>query len=187
LGYRSGALPPTPGASGDLPPGYMTGDARAARRRSERRKGRLMVALGVLIVAAAVLATLAITAKSNKKETVADIDVGECFTGGPNDVETVDCSEPHQFELFAVATAPDPAAAYPGEETAYTDGGNACVMALIDYYGATADVATADGLELAPVAPTEEQWTDGETDTDCLAKDADGDALDASIKGSGAA
>jgi hypothetical protein len=145
-----------------------------------------MVALGALLLVGAALGTAVLTADSKKKETVADIEVGECFTGDANDVKTAACDEPHEFELFAIAPAPAPDAAFPGSETATTDGGNACVTALVEYYGATADVAAGNGLELVPVAPTETQWADGETDTYCLATDADGEALDQSIKGQGA-
>ncbi len=185
-GYRTGAMPQAPGTSEDLPPGYLTGDAKQQRRTSERRKKRLMLAVGVLVVIGAVLATIAFTASSNKKETVASLDVGECFTGEPNDVETVDCTEPHQFELFAVAAAPDPAAAFPGAETALTDGGSVCAVTLVGYYGAATEVFVSNGLELEPIVPTEAQWNDGQTDTYCLARDADGQALDQSVEGKGA-
>ena len=184
--YRGGALPPPPGASTELPPGYLTDDAKAARRRSERRRKRVMIALGALLLVTAALGTAALTANSDKKETVADIEIGECFTGDANDVKTVGCDEPHQFELFAVAPAPAPDGAFPGAETATTDGGSACVMALVSYYGATVDVAAGNGLEVVPIAPTEAQWKDGDTDTYCLATDAEGGALDQSIKGQGA-
>jgi hypothetical protein len=145
-----------------------------------------MIALGALVLIGAGLGTAVMTAKSNKKETVADVEIGECFTGDANDVKTVACDEPHQFELFAVAAAPDPNVEFPGAETVTTDGGSACVMALVEYYGATVDVAAADGLEVVPVAPTEAQWQDGDTDTFCLGADAEGAALDQSIKGQGA-
>lgn len=179
-------MPPPPGSSNDLPPGYLPGDARHARRAAERRKGRLAVLVAAVVVVAAVAATVVLTANSNKKLTVADIEIGECFVGGPNDLDTVACDEPHRYELFAVAEAPDPDADFPGEETARLDGGNACVVALVGYYGAPVEQAHADGLELQPVAPTEEQWNAGETDTYCLAVDAEGQALDESIKGKGA-
>lgn len=180
-------MPPGPGSSGDLPPGYLTGDAKAARRRSERRKKRLGLAVGVLVMLGALLATLVLTAKSNKKTTVADLAIGDCFVGDPNDVDEVDCTEAHQFELFAVTEAADPSAAFPGAEAARTEGGNACVLALVGYYGNTAESAAAAGLELEPIAPTEAQWDAGETDTYCLAKDAEGRALERSVEGEGAA
>jgi hypothetical protein len=185
-GYRSGSTPPAPGTSGDLPPGFLTGDAKSARRTSERRRKRVMLALGVLIAIGALVATAVITADANKKETLADMAVGECFTGDPNDVDVVGCDEPHQFELFAIAAAPDAGVAYPGADKVYEDGGSACLMMLVDYYGATGDVAVANGLQLDPIAPSEAQWNDGDTDTYCLARSAEADALDASIEGHGA-
>ena len=60
LGYRAAQLPPAPGTSGDLPPGYLTDELRAAKRKHDRRKRRLMLSLGVLLVIAAVAATLVI-------------------------------------------------------------------------------------------------------------------------------
>jgi molecular chaperone DnaK len=186
LGYRSASPPPQPGASGDLPPGYLTGDARVARRKRERRKGRLMVALGALVVVGAVAATAVITAEQNKPETVADLDVGECFNGKPDDLETVDCSESHEGELFALAPPPDPEAAYPGADALRTDAGSVCVMELVDFFGATADVALDNGIEVSPVTPSKAQWNDGNTDTFCVAVPADGTALGGSIKGKGA-
>ena len=145
-----------------------------------------MIALGALVLLGAGLGTAVLTANSNKKETVADVEIGECFTGDANDVQTVACDEPHQFELIAVAAAPDPDIEFPGADTVTTDGGSACVMALVEYYGATVDVAAGNGLELVPIAPTEAQWNDGDTDTFCLATDANGEALDQSVKGLGA-
>ena len=91
----------------------------------------------------AVGATVVLTANSSKKETVADIAVGDCFNGSANDVDTVDCDEPHLFELFHVAAAPDPAAAFPGAEQALSDGGAACMFELVGYYGASAETDAA--------------------------------------------
>jgi hypothetical protein len=179
-------LPPAPGTSEDLPPGFLSGDAKAARRRSERRKRRVMVAIGTVIALAAIAGTVVLTAESSKKETLADIEVGDCYNGDPNDVSVVDCGEPHAFELFAVTAAPDPGAEFPGDDQVYEDGGSACLMALVDYYGATGDVAVANGLQLDPIPPSEAQWDDGETDTYCLARDAEGAALSVSIEGAGA-
>ncbi|HEX5946622.1 MAG TPA: Hsp70 family protein [Acidimicrobiales bacterium] len=185
-GYRSGAAVPAPGTSQDLPPGFLTGDAKERRKKTDRRKKRLMMALGVLVLLGAVGATVVLTANSSKKDTVADIAVGDCFNGSTNDVEKVDCDEPHLFELFHVAPAADPAAAFPGAEQALSDGGAACMFELVAYYGASAETAAANGLDIKPIAPTEAQWEDGDTDTYCLAGLADGKALDESIEGKGA-
>ncbi|HET6949090.1 MAG TPA: septum formation family protein, partial [Acidimicrobiales bacterium] len=184
--YRAAAPPPRPGSSGDLPPGFLTGEAKEAKRRRDRRRKRLGLAAGVVVVVAAVVATFAMTAASNKPETVASLEVGDCFNGEASDVEKVECNVAHSAELFAVAPAPDPTIDFPGEDALRTEAGNVCVMELVAYFGGAADVAVANGIELSPVTPTESQWNDGETDTFCLAVSAEGKALGGSIKNEGA-
>lgn len=179
-------LPPPPGASTELPPGFVTDEERERRRRRERRKRMVLVALGTIVFLLALAYTIAISVRDDDV-TLADVEIGECFNGDPNEVEVVDCDEPHRYELFAVAEAPDPDADYPGEDAVRQDGGSICTMELVDYFDATADVALANDIELWPVAPTEEQWEDGLTDTYCLATHAEGEALEGSIRGRGAA
>ena len=185
--YGGGALPPAPGASDDLPPGYLSGEAKAKVRKKGRRRARLGVLLGFLVLVGALGIGFAMTQGGGDTPTVADVAVGECFNGGPNDAETVACTEPHQFELIAVTEAPDPSVEFPGDEAVRATGGLFCVDAMETYYGATADVAATNGLQLDPIAPTEEQWDEGMTDTHCVARAADGGSLDVSIKGLGAA
>jgi molecular chaperone DnaK len=185
-GYRGAAVPPPPGQSGELPPGYLTDEAKAKRTRSARRRGRLSIGIGVLVLIVAVLATLAITAQGNEETSVADVDVGDCFNGDANDLDVVECAEPHGAELFAVVPAADASVPYPGAEQARTDGGNACALQLVAYYGAETGVAAGNGLELSPIAPSQEQWDDGDTETYCLAVSADGGSLQGSVHGQGA-
>ena len=59
-------------------------------------------------------------------------------------------------------------------------------LQLAAYYGAETGVAAANGLELSPIAPSQEQWDAGETETYCLAVDADGGSLQGAIQGEGA-
>ena len=54
LGYRAAAMPPAPGTSADLPPGYLTEDRKAAKAKHDRRKHWAMITLGVLLVITAV-------------------------------------------------------------------------------------------------------------------------------------
>jgi hypothetical protein len=179
-------MPPTPGTSGELPPGYLTGEAKQAKRRRDRRKRRLMVVLGALLVVAAVGATVVMTALSNQPDTVADLEVGECFTGEATDLQTVDCADAHTGELFALAPPTDPEGAFPGVDALRDQAGSVCVMELTSYYGAPVETALENGIEVSPVTPSESQWDEGETDTFCLAVSSDGGALGASIKGQGA-
>ncbi|MGH9232790.1 MAG: septum formation family protein, partial [Acidimicrobiales bacterium] len=186
-GYRGGTMPPPPGSSEDLPPGYVTADDRQRKRRRARWRNRAMAVVGLLVIVGAVAFTLSSLADSDETATVADVEVGECFKGGPNEAETTPCDQAHQFELVAVAQAPDPSAAFPGADALRATGGEACVTALTAYYGAGQDVAVTNGLQLDPITPTEGQWNDGVTDTYCVARSAEGQPLNASIKGQGAA
>jgi actin-like ATPase involved in cell morphogenesis len=186
LGYRAAGLPPPPGTSGDLPPGYLDIDAKASRKRRERRKRRVMITLGFVLVVVAVGATLIIQELQSQPETIASLDVGECFTGEPTDLGAVDCAQPHTGELYFLAPAPDPQAAYPGVEVLQNEVGQACITALVDYFGAAAEVAAERGIEVQPMAPSEGEWDDGTTDVYCVAVPAEGGTASGSIKGKGA-
>ena len=135
---------------------------------------------------AAIGVTLKIQAEQSKPETVASIDVGDCYTGKPTDLATVDCGEPHEGELFARIGAPDPEAAYPGADAIAEQAGTACTQPFADYYGAANDVAVANGIDFTPVTPTQAQWEDGDTTSYCVAISASGDPIRGSIKGKGA-
>ena len=185
-GGASTSAPPPPGRSGELPPGFLTGEARQRRQRADRRRRRLSIGLGVLVLLVAIGATVALTARSNEKTTVADLAVGDCFNGDANDASTVGCEQQHRYELFSVVEAVDPSIPYPGAEPARTDGGNLCRLALVEFYGAPNETAAADGLDIDPVSPSEDQWNDGETETYCLVFAANGNALQGSMRGKGA-
>ena len=162
-GYRGGAMPPPPGQSGDLPPGYLTGEAKVKRQRSDRRRRRLSIGLGVLVLIVAVLATLAITAKGRRSD-----DRGRRRRGrvlqrrATNDVEHRRLRGTAPVRAVRGRRGARPARSPSPPITAQTDGDAACGTALDAYYGAPTDVAAANGLELSPIAPTEEQWNDGD-------------------------
>jgi Hsp70 protein/Septum formation len=187
LGYRAAEMPPAPGKPADLPPGYLTDDLKAAKRKRERRKRRVMISLGVLLVIVAVLATLVIQELQSQPDTIAGVDVGECYTGEPADLSVVDCDEPHHGELFFRAPPGDAAADYPGTDALRELVGQACLAELPNYYGAGADVAVAAGIEVQPVVPSEDEWDDGTQDGFCVAVPAEGGTAGGSIKGQGAA
>ena len=180
------------GTSADLPPPYLTGDARAALARRERRRGRWLLLGGVVAVAAAVGITLRVTAGDDGSEpaaprehgpaqTVAGIAVGACFTGRPSDVTTVDCARPHDGELFGQVAGPA-VDAWPGEPALQRDMGNACMVALAGYTGAGPAEVLARGIAFRPVTPTRVQWDGGATGSYCVAYPATGGTLTGSIK-----
>jgi hypothetical protein len=187
FGHQPPTGMPTAGALPELPPGYLTDEARARKRRRDKRKGRLMVLVGLLLLLAAVGITVKVQADQNKPDTIAALDVGQCFTGEATDVTQVDCAQPHQGELFATAAAPDPEAAFPGVDKVRADAGAVCVTQLTAYFGAGGDVALSKGIDISPVTPSEDQWTAGNTTSFCVAIPAAGESLRGSIKGKGTA
>jgi hypothetical protein len=179
-------MPPPPGQSGELPPGFLTGEAKARRQRSDRRKRVLTIAAGVLALLVAVLATVVLTAKGNEDTSIADLDEGECFNGAdPNDVSVLDCEQVHASQLVAVVPAPDPTAAFPAD-TIQSTGETACTTEFEAYYGAPVATAVTNGLDLSAVTPTADQWAEGETDTFCVVIGAGGADLQGSMEGKGA-
>jgi hypothetical protein len=134
-----------------------------------------------------VAATIALTQKSNEPTTVADVDEGECFNGELDDLSIVDCDQPHARELFKIVAPADPNVAYPGEAALNESQGNVCSLELVGYFGAPIEVATAAGIDLFPVVPSEAQWNDDVKDTLCLAGSSGGESVVGTIKGQGAA
>jgi hypothetical protein len=168
LGYRTAGMPPPPGTSTDLPPGYMTDEQRSSQQRRKRRKGRIGMVVGVLILVACIVITLALTAEQNEPSTLADVEVGQCFLGTDfNDLQTVDCDQPHHGELVAVLDATDPGAAHPGEDALHQQHDEACAQRVEEYFGGTRDVLAQRGVQIYPIPPTEAQWNDGLTTTFC--------------------
>jgi len=186
LGYRAAAMPPAPGTSADLPPGFLTEDRKAAKQKHDRRKHWFMITLGVLLVITAVAATLIIQDIQSQPDTIASVDVGQCYQGEPTDLSVVECSQPHHGELFFKAPPGDAAGDYPGTDALRTAVGNACVTELATYYGAAPEAAAAAGIEIQPVVPSEDQWNDGTQDGFCVAVPSEGGTSTGSIKGKGA-
>jgi actin-like ATPase involved in cell morphogenesis len=186
LGYRAAGAPPAPGASTDLPPGYLSREQKSAQRRRKKLTGRVKIAIGCLILLVCLAATIVLTQKNNAPTTIADVKEEECFRGALDDLTVVDCAEPHERELVKILPPTDPNVAYPGQDALTTEQGNACSIHLTAYYGAGVDVAQAAGIQLFPVVPTEEQWNDDVKDSFCLIG-PDSGTVTGSIKGTGAA
>jgi actin-like ATPase involved in cell morphogenesis len=185
LGYRSAAAPPPPGASTDLPPGYMSREQVSAVKRRKKTTGRVKIFLGFLILLVCVVATVVLTQKSNAPTVIADVEEGECFTGQADDLKIVDCADPHNRELFKILPPTDPNVAYPGQDVLTTQQGGACTIHLTAYYGADVPTAQAEGIELFPIVPTEEQWNEDMKDSFCLAGPASNQTTSGSIKDQG--
>ncbi|MGH9212672.1 MAG: Hsp70 family protein [Acidimicrobiales bacterium] len=189
LGYRAAGLPPPPGTSTDLPPGYTTQEQRKRTQRKQRRRSRLGMLVGGLILVVCVAATLALTARQNEPDSLADVEEGECFLGDDlSDLEIVGCGEAHRGELVAILAPADANAAFPGEEALHTEHDEACALRVEEYFGgARADLQALE-LNLFPLVPTEAQWNDEMRDTFCYVGPNDqGETVSGTIESEGAA
>jgi hypothetical protein len=163
----------------------MGSEQKAEVKKKERRNSRVRAVLAGLVVLAAIAATFATTSLQSQKETLADVEVGECYTGEPTDLGVVDCTEQHNGELIARLEADDPDGDFPEDELG-DPMSLRCEDELTEYFGADRETAVASGLTIAVYTPTESDWADGNRETDCVAMMEDGSAFTGSIEGSGA-
>jgi len=111
---------------------------------------------------------------------IRDLEPGTCVATLPfgeviEDVATVPCSEPHQYELFANTELFG--SDYPGEGI-FTDAFEACGTQFFDYVGET--YATSDWY-VDVITPTEEGWNKtADREVNCLLYLWDEDAEDVS-------
>lgn len=122
-------------------------------------------------------------------KSVDSLSVGDCFDDPPNlstdieKVDAVDCDEPHDNEVYAVAQLPDGAgAAYPGRSLVdqYADG--LCYAEFEAYVDR--DYATSR-LDYGYFYPVRDGWEDGDREVLCFLYDYDLAKLSGSMKGSG--
>jgi hypothetical protein len=111
------------------------------------------------------------------------LDVGDCFdrplSPDVTAVPAVDCAAPHDFELFASADLDGDA--YPGDDEVAVQALAACKERFAAYVGVPPDQS---GLVVVPVAPTGEQWEEGNRTVDCTVTVRPPDRLEGSVEGS---
>lgn len=127
--------------------------------------GGILVGLVVLVVVVG-LAFYFLGGKGTV--TATDVAVGDCLGEIPDGtqvetVKTVDCSESHAGEVFAVLIMPD--GDYPGM-TAIEDFQGRCEPALAAY---SPDAITDDSVQLYVLYPTPETWEQGDRAVTCIA------------------
>ena len=155
-------------------------------RTKEKRKGRMTVVLLAVILIVAVLATIALTQKSNAPTDLADVKEGECFLGDDlNDLEVVDCRADHNGQVFKLVPAPEPDGAFPDDATLQTLR-DTCTVELAGFFGAGPEVAVENDFDLFPTVPNEAQWNDGQTDTICVLGKADRSVYKGTLENAGA-
>lgn len=117
---------------------------------------------------------------------VFELAVGDCFDtaaagGEVSDVPIVDCSEPHDNEVFHTFEVED--GDYPGNEALVARAEEECIPAFADYVGT--DYASSR-LDIFPITPTEGSWSDGDREVICALYDLELEKLEGSMQDRGA-
>lgn len=139
---------------------------------------RTMVTLST---AALLLLVLGACGKGN----VFDLEVGHCFKDpglAPeiSDVETVECTDEHTFEVYAMVELAD--GDFPGAAEVQESAIQGCFSRFDDYVGH--DYETSE-LDFSWLAPTTESWDLGAREIICTLYDLEGGTLSESMKDSG--
>jgi hypothetical protein len=96
--------------------------------------------------------------------TLDDLTIGECFQDPGlgvevSEVETIDCNELHDFELYATVALGASERIFPGSETLFTELESECVARFSGYVGHDYLTSAYDFVAFTPV---EEGWRDGD-------------------------
>ncbi len=118
---------------------------------------------------------------------VFELGVGDCFNDQEDltqaevsSVETVDCSEPHDNEIYYEYSMTD--AVFPGNDPAL----QAASLRCLDQFDAFVGIDYLDSaLDLFPITPTTESWAEGDRVVYCALYALDLSRLTGSMRGSG--
>ena len=116
---------------------------------------------------------------------VFELSVGDCFDDPSNfeevtSVEVVECTEPHDNEVYANLTVPN--SSFPGIQAMQTQADDLCHDDFGDFVGTPWEDSL---LDYGWLHPTEESWDDGDRVVTCFLYDADFQKLTRSMEGSG--
>lgn len=117
---------------------------------------------------------------------VFELAVGDCFDDTSSadtelsDVPIVDCTEPHDNEVFFTFELAD--GDFPGDDAILTEAESRCLPAFEDYVGR--DYASSE-LDIFPITPTSGSWDNGDREVICALYDLELEKLTGSMQGSG--
>jgi hypothetical protein len=140
---------------------------------------RVASALLVVVLAAAALAAC--------QGNVFSLKVGDCFTGGTSDenvsnVSIVDCSQPHDGEIYSVFDYPNAPSAFPGDGTVTQTGDSQCAQDFATYVGI--DWSESSIYSFSELQPSSDSWGQGDRTIDCvILSKTQGQQLTGSAKG----
>ncbi len=120
--------------------------------------------------------------------------VGQCFdrrslderpATGPQQTDIVlvlDCSLPHQNEVFDILKMPDNPRDYPGETAMKDFARSHCTTNFLSYVGRPYEVSA---LEVGYYLPSSNEWDQGARTLGCYVYNVSGDKLVGSVQGTG--
>jgi hypothetical protein len=120
---------------------------------------------------------------------VFDLAVGDCFDDGDmavagveevGDVPMVECSEPHDNEVYAVVTVDGDV--FPGEEAIQSTADDMCLEAFDGFVGLDYQTSTLDFGWLVPTADT---WAAGDRVVACFVYRMDYEKVTGTLQGTG--
>jgi hypothetical protein len=137
-----------------------------------------------LVLAFAVFALLAAACSSDTS--VFDLGVGDCFddqadlaVSEVSSVATVDCTEPHDNEIYFEYSMTD--AVFPGNDGAMDSALTRCLDEFDAFVGI--DYTVSD-LDLFPITPTSTSWAEGDRVVYCAVYALDLSKLEGTVRGS---
>lgn len=123
-----------------------------------------------LAVAAVAVVLLASCARS----VYTPLEGGQCLPEGAgvegrrvDRPEVVPCDEEHRYEVFARQDLDPPDDTWPGEDLLDANARRLCGLAIPDATGHPID-DLPDGVKMVYIAPTEDSWSDGDREVECL-------------------
>ena len=101
---------------------------------------------------------------------IASLEVGDCYNAPEieysgttvSDVDVVDCSEPHRYELFAIKQMTE--SSYPGESQAGGMANDYCISRFESFVGIDYDSSI---YYVFSVFPLRESWSQGDRSIQC--------------------
>lgn len=132
------------------------------------------------------IVALAIVASACGEGNVFSLEVGTCFddpdaaSGEVSDVPVVECSEPHDNEVYYLFDLPD--GDFPGTASVENSAQDGCLAQFEAYVGEPYETSV---LGIWPLYPTAGSWDQGDREIVCVLYDIDGTPLTGSVRGSG--
>jgi hypothetical protein len=122
------------------------------------------------VMPAVLLLLVTLVAAGCQQGNVFTLKVGDCFdgvaAGEVSDVNKVDCSAPHDSEVYSVSDYPAAPSAYPGASAVNTATSTACITDFKTFVGI--DAAASQTYTIGQLVPTADSWAQGDRQLVCI-------------------